>query len=36
MSWEIPEPPVYSYWKGIAVVALTILVVGVVVYLLLG
>lgn len=36
MSWQVPEPPVYSYWKGIIIVALAIVIPGVLLYLLLG
>ena len=36
MSWEHPEPPVYAYWKGIAIIAGTVLAFGAFIYLIWG
>jgi hypothetical protein len=36
MSWENPEPPVLDYWYGLAVLAVTTLGSGLVVYALLA
>lgn len=35
MSWEIPEPPIYPYWKGIAVITIALLLTAAVICLLL-
>ena len=36
MSWEDPQPPVFDYWIGLAVVILVPLVAGYLLYLLLS
>ena len=36
MSWDAPQPPVLPYWKGMAILALTLLATGGLLYLLLA
>lgn len=36
MSWHDPTPPVPDFWKGLALLAATVLLAGALVYVLLG